>query len=376
MSDGRSFHWDGSPVEAGQSRVLHTLHVWKSSASKTLRRQAQGRCAYCGHAIEYFDRFDGGRIPLVPYKDFRSAQVPGQFHWSVANGIAYGTAGDRGTCRLPHPAVCPMVEHSDDDPELEDVRSVLRVRTRKWIEAGTFVPRAQPDQSEEDVAEQHVHVDHGARRHVVRRATTFWLAPAAVDAVTCVAHVRSTGTRCTALVFDPEVDDGAWEQVEIPAAPGRAGQAVLGADGLMWVWALHPLDFADLQRWIRQRCTVHWRSTTHDAVPPQWVHFNTFHHDQYILRTRPADLPRRRAIRHPLLDGATVGPAKRTICAAEGCRNGSVLSVDEGWLCYKCRPRHQRRETAHRTWQHRAVTPHSSGGNDFSPPEDLPPSTE
>ncbi|WP_411142225.1 DUF6083 domain-containing protein [Streptomyces sp. x-80] len=51
------------------------MRVWRSSASKTLRRNAQDRCVYCGHIMECFNRFDGGRIPMVPMA-LPSARIP------------------------------------------------------------------------------------------------------------------------------------------------------------------------------------------------------------------------------------------------------------------------------------------------------------
>lgn len=40
-----------------------------------------------------------------------------------------------------------------------------------------------------------------------------------------------------------------------------------------------------------------------------------------------------------------------TVCAADGCTNSTVMQVEEGWLCLKCRRRAERREATHRRWQ-------------------------
>ncbi|MGW7003691.1 DUF6083 domain-containing protein [Streptomyces sp. NPDC054933] len=326
------------------------MRVWSSSASKTLRAQAQSRCVYCNHMMEYFDRYDGGRIPLVP-KELPSAQIPQRFRWCVDNGVAYRGDGGRARCRLPHPTACPMVEHDDHDAELEGLRRVLAVRTRKWIDEGSFVPRPHP-LDEDDVAEQHVCVVAGATRHIVKHATALWLAPRTVDSIQCVAHAASTNQRCQKVVLEPTHDEGSWQLVDIPEAAGRAGQRVLWAGELMWVWVLHALDFDVLQRWVKQRCTSHWPSPAHDAVSPEWVHFHPVRHDKHIVHERPADpqkaLPSNRG--NPLLEKVVSGP-KRTICAGQNCRNGSAAPVEEGWLCYRCRPKLQRRATIHRKWQ-------------------------
>ncbi|MFD9811905.1 DUF6083 domain-containing protein [Streptomyces sp. NPDC059080] len=324
------------------------MRVWGSSASKTLRRTAQDCCVYCGHAMEYFDRFDGGRIPLVPV-EFPAARVMPRQRWQVDNGVAYLNPGAQGACRLPHPAVCPMAEHTDADRELEDVRRVLAVHTRKAIDTGQFVPREAKDIDETVVAEQHIAVEEGTERHIVRHAVGLWLAPTTVQDLCCVA--LSQGARCGTAVRAEDDPEGAWEEIDIPSVTGRHGQQVLAAGDTMWVYGLNALDFDALQRWVKQRCPIHWKSTAPDAVAPEWIHFSAMHHDSHILHQRPLDaaLPSpRTGDRGPF--GIVFEPA-RTTCANERCRNGTVLAVEEGWLCYKCAPKARRREATHRAWQ-------------------------
>ncbi|MCX4597175.1 hypothetical protein OG819_48480 [Streptomyces sp. NBC_01549] len=63
--------------------------------------------------------------------------------------------------------------------------------------------------------------------------------------------------------------------MEIPHAPGRAGQQVLWAGTAMWVYGLHVLYTDEFNRRMKQCCTSHAPGNTYapDAVPPQWVRF-------------------------------------------------------------------------------------------------------
>ncbi|WP_411142226.1 hypothetical protein [Streptomyces sp. x-80] len=256
-------------------------------------------------------------------------------------------AASRGTCRLPHPTVCPMVTHTDGDREPESVRRALAVRTRKAIDAKTFVPREFKPLDEDEVAEQHVTVADGAERHVVRHSTRLWLAPTTIQNLRCVA--RSGDDRCSKAVRAEDSPEGDWEEADTPLAPGRSGQQVLAAGSTMWVWVLNVLDYDSLNRWIKQRCPAHWKNSAPDAEAPEWVHFSALRHDAHILHQRPADLlPQQRP--HPGPLEAAFGP-KRTVCAGEHCHNGTVMPVSEGWLCYKCAPKIQRRAATHRKWQ-------------------------
>ncbi|WP_425424571.1 DUF6083 domain-containing protein [Streptomyces katrae] len=88
--------------------------------SKALRGDNVGRCLYCFNRIWWFDRADGGRIPLIP-KQFPAARVPAHVRWNVDAGLARaGSNGD--TCWIPHPVVCPGLEHEEfKDPGLADL---------------------------------------------------------------------------------------------------------------------------------------------------------------------------------------------------------------------------------------------------------------
>ncbi|MGW2386344.1 DUF6083 domain-containing protein [Streptomyces sp. NPDC001658] len=346
------FHWDGSHKGYGKQHGFtgaRTMWLHRNNASTTLRRDALTRCRYCGLLMEYFDRYDHLRIPMVP-KQIPSAAVPARMRWHIMGGIAFPGDNRQTMCHVPHPAFCPMVEHEDDDLSLAEARAVFRKKSEELIAAG-FIPDMRPPRCEEEVAEQHVEDVEGIR-HVVAYSGLLWLAPGPVDTIQCVAHANSTDERCKKLVWEGE---GTWQEVEIPYAPGRAGQQVLWAGTTMWVYGLHALYTAEFNRWMRQRCGSHapGQSYAPDAVPPQWVTFDALRHDEYILRQHPAGaevMPKSPV----MLPGIALGP-KRTACASTSCRNGSAAPVPEGWLCSQCEDRSARRERTHQKW----VTPPS-----------------
>ncbi|MFF4950564.1 DUF6083 domain-containing protein [Streptomyces chattanoogensis] len=345
------WHWDGSPKHEEKQPRSRWMRVHRSSASTALRWDARVRCRYCGHQMEYFDRFDGGRIPMMPHQ-FRSVSIPERLRWSVDNGVAYIGDSGRLLCWVPHPAVCPMVEHEDDDPELEQARMAHLLWTRRWIESEEFTPELHESTVEADVADQHVELEAGAVRHVVRYASWTWLGPDAVDRIQCVARAASTGARCQNRVLSSDTYEGGWEQTEVPVPPGRAGQESLWAGMEMWVYQLHMLEPHEFKRWIRQRCTDHapGASSVPDAIAPQWVSFDAWRHSDFILFERPHWEPDLKRQEHLLL--SRLEPAQKpTNCAAAGCRNGTIMPVAAGWLCWQCAKKEQRRRGVHRRWQ-------------------------
>ncbi|MEU5013343.1 DUF6083 domain-containing protein [Streptomyces sp. NPDC021749] len=340
------FNWDGSPKDDGQSGFSATRTMWlhKSNRSMTLRRDELTRCRYCGLLMEYFDRYDHGRIPMVP-KQLPSAPIPHRMRWHILSGAAWPGDGGEMKCYVPHPAFCPAVEHDDDTIDLAQARAIFRKHMERRIEAGLFVP-VPPPSGESEVAEQFVEPIEGMR-HVIAYGSLLWLAPGEIDHLQCVARARRSGKRCTQTVSG---DEGKWTEIEIPYAPGRAGQEVLWAGATMWVYALHTLYSQDISRWMRQRCTHHapGENSAPDAVPPQWVHFDPLRHDAFILRQRPAsagpiEVPNSR------FAGLALGP-KHTDCATPGCGNGSEAPVADGWKCRKCERTNERRQRTHQRW--------------------------
>ncbi|MEU6381677.1 DUF6083 domain-containing protein [Streptomyces sp. NPDC046909] len=124
------YHWDGTAKEPGTSGFASTRTMWlhRSNGTTTLRRDALTRCRYCGLLMEYFDRYDHRRIPMVP-KPVPSAAVPAQMRWHVMGGVAFPGDGGHGMCHVPHPAFCPMVEHEDDNLSLAQARAVFRKKS-------------------------------------------------------------------------------------------------------------------------------------------------------------------------------------------------------------------------------------------------------
>ncbi|MFB6632188.1 DUF6083 domain-containing protein [Streptomyces sp. NPDC056362] len=347
----RGFRWDGSPTDDTEQPTRggrRTLRLHASSASKSLRADKAKRCKFCHHQVEWYERFDGGVVPLIPY-EFRTGEVPERCRWSVANGLAYIGDGARITCRMAHPAVCPGVEHDDHDPELERARLVHAVKTRRWIEDGTFTPAVKGDET--DVEEQKVQAAEGEVRHVVVYSHQQWLAPTSVYQIQCVAHAHKTRERCKNKVWDEDLNEGHWEQLDIPMPKGRQGRLTLWSGQKMWVYALHSLYAPEYKRWLDQRCVVHGAgSPAHNALDPEWVRFDTWRHSAFIAHDQPREPQDLQRLQHPLL--SRINQVRdRIICAAPGCHNGTVTAEAPGWLCYKCEPEARRRARVHHRWQ-------------------------
>ncbi|MFH8371417.1 DUF6083 domain-containing protein [Streptomyces sp. NPDC018031] len=324
-----------------------SMRLHRSNQSKLLRSTAADRCVYCGTPIEWFDRFDNQRIPLTP--EVPALRVPERFRWHVHKGVAYAGTDPRARayCRLPHPAVCPALDHEGLPPELADVVMRLGVRMHTRIARGDFVPALLPV-AEEQVSEpepEDADPPEGTR-HIIAYSNILRLGPCRIEDIQCIATAED-GQRCPNEIL--VLEDGIWEQMDIPYAPGREGQALLSrSDGKMWVWSLK-VDYATVTRWLKQRCTSHdpQASTAPDDRPHEWVAFHPLRHADYIVTERPDgyDLP------PP--DGITVhdGPTKRQQCAAPACFNATVSPVAEGWLCWRCAKVAKQRQRTHRRWQ-------------------------
>ncbi|MCZ0982953.1 DUF6083 domain-containing protein [Streptomyces diastatochromogenes] len=339
-----------------------SLYLHRSNQTKLLRRNTTDRCKYCSTPIEWFERYDTLRIPLTP--ELPTSRIPPRMRWHISKGVAY-PGGDPQTefCRIPHPAICPAVPHPDLPDELQDVVTRLAVRMRGRIERGEFVPCLAPV---EEAAEVSVPEAVGNIRHVISYYGTLMIAPGEVHDLQCIATHAGTGQRCEASVFD--LDEGKWEEVDIPHAPGRQGQQILsGAGGRMWVWTIN--DFDCLRRWWKQRCVDHYRSPQPHHVEFELVKFHALIHGDHILTTRPEGYERttkgERLVVHD-------GPAMDvTVCSNVGCRHSAFGKMEEGWLCWSCERTAKRRARVHRRWQHPAETAEHEGLS----PHPLPTST-
>lgn len=319
------------------------MYLHRSNQTKLLRRDAAARCKYCGTPIEWFERYDALRIPLTP--EFPSRRIPASMRWHVNNGVAYpGTDSNSGYCRIPHPAVCPAADHPDLLDELQEVVQRLAVRMRALIEKGEFTPYIERPSEEEVTGPDPDETEEA--RHIIAYHGTLRIAPCEIDQLQCIATDRKTGQRCESGVFD--LNEGSWEIVELPHAPGRQGQTILSlTGGEMWAWSI--TEFNALRRWWVQRCHDHFESPQPDHVKNELVLFHPLRHGDFILTERPEGYER------PIREGVMVvhdGPGKRTTCAAVGCSNATLANAPEGWLCWRCEKLEKRRTQIHRRYQH------------------------
>ncbi|WP_146074938.1 DUF6083 domain-containing protein [Streptomyces sp. Ru73] len=327
------------------------MNLWLNpgSSSNRIRSTAVEFCRYCGEAIEWFDRFDRKRIPLTP--EVPSKRIPDRFRWHIDGGIAYpGSYAQHmgGYCRIPHPAVCPALDHQDLPRILQTYATALGMRIQKRIACGKFTPAAVPD-CEEEVSEPDPESTGAPERHILSFGGALRLAPGPIEDVQCVAADVSSTDRCPEMIFD--ADEGGWAPVDIPHAAGREGQMILSqTGGQMWVWSLSSLSFSSARRWLDQHCPNHTEhSTAPDAVEREWVTFHPLRHADYILAKRPSGyaLPFNQGEENAIHSS----PGKRSICASQGCNNGSLAPVGKDWLCWQCTKVAKRRVQTHRRWQ-------------------------
>jgi hypothetical protein len=323
-----------------------SMRLHGSNESKLLRSTGGARCAYCGVWVEWFDRYDARRIPLSP--EVPARLVPEPYRWHVNRGIAYPGADPRtgSYCRIQHPAVCPALDHPDLPEELAGVVKALAVRMRTAIDRDGFVP-VLPPRAEDEVTEPEPDrpvQEQDTTRHTISYSGLLRLGPGRLEDIQCIAALED-GTRCPNTILD--IDEGTWEEINIPPAPGREGRTLWQAsDGKMWVWTLTG-NFTVVTRWLRQRCADHEPqfSTAPDHAPREWVEFHPLRHSEHVVTQRPEGYdPPRPPEDLPVHDG----PRTRTRCAGEGCHNASVADVPEGWLCWRCAAAAKRRSRTHR----------------------------
>ncbi|MEU6332014.1 DUF6083 domain-containing protein [Streptomyces sp. NPDC047049] len=322
------------------------MRLHRSNASRLLRSKAYDICSYCSCPVEWFDRYDDRRIPLMP-KEFPLALIPPKYRWYVDGGVAYtGTLRGYMYCRLAHTTICPALNHDDLDDELQPLVTRLGVRMQKNIEAGQFTPRSPEsrDAAEIEEPEPANAAPAGEERHTLRYNTNLRLAPGRIEDLQCIATTQR-GQRCSNSVY--AADEGFWEHMEIPHAPGRQGELILNATGgMMWVWTLAPLDFGAATRWFKQHCDVHAESPAPEYSPREWVDFHPIKHGSFIVGDKPQGYPEKESLQVPI----HMGP-KTTRCETASCHNSTVMTVPEGWLCWQCAKRTKRRTAVHSRWQ-------------------------
>ncbi|MET9568497.1 DUF6083 domain-containing protein [Streptomyces virginiae] len=333
--------WDST------SQPSQTMRLHPHTPSKALRRDSVGRCLYCYNTIWWYDRADGGRIPLLP-GEFPTVRVPQSVQWSVDAGLArQGSTGD--FCCIPHPVVCPGIEHDEfNDPGLADLYRQSALNMQAAVREGHF---SAPlfETPEEEGAE--VGPVKRPCRDIIAYHSVHLVVPTTVGELRCVALSEVTGERCSGLVLDPDaIYQGEWVEQQIPHPRGRVDEPALWEGQTMWVWSLNNVTYQDSVRWRSQRCPAHGAgSTAPDVHPRECEHFDPIGHGYCIRHVKPAT-------------AATFAPeirqAQRTRCAEKGCLNGKTGRVPEqelvpgvGWLCWKCRPKYTKRRITHRRWQ-------------------------
>lgn len=319
-----------------------SMYLHRSTKTTTLRSSGVSRCKYCGTPVEWFERYDAAKIPLT--NEFPSRRIPPNFRWHIERGIAYpGTDASNAYCRIPHPAICPAIDHSDLPPVIEELVRLLAVRMRTAIDKGEFSPYVEPVVAEEVESPEPENVE--PVRHVIAYGGTLRIGPCAIEELQCIARDSQTEKRCEYGVCD--LSEGRWEPVPIDEkqAVGRLGQMVLNLTaGTIWAWVL--ADFNVALRWWKQQCPEHYSNPQPDHVMCELVTFHPLRHDAYILTERPAEdtaSPTSAVVVHE-------GPRARTKCASSSCSNASVLEHPDTWLCWQCEKLERRRRLIHQRW--------------------------
>lgn len=324
------------------------MRLHPHTPSKALRSDNVGRCLYCFNRIWWFDRADGGRIPLIP-KQFPAARVPAHVRWNVDAGLARsGSSGD--TCWIPHPVVCPGLEHEEfKDPGLADLYRQSSLNMQAAIREGRFSAPLIETKDEETAAETPIRLPC---QDVIAYHSVYLVAPTTIDELQCVAQSHASGERCANPIVDPHaLYQGEWAEQPVPHPRGWGGGPGLWEGQTMWVWSLNATSYQESVRWRSQRCSAHSAgSTAPDAHPRECEHFDAIRHGHCIRHARPAT--------SPVVATPELRQAQHTRCAASGCLNGKAGHVPEhelvpgvGWLCWRCRPKHTKRRITHRRWQ-------------------------
>ncbi|MER5347113.1 DUF6083 domain-containing protein [Streptomyces mirabilis] len=270
-------HWDGSPRT---TRPRRPLRVTAASPSRLLRAGQSARCRRCGNRIDFYQRADQRPIALHP-TELATTHVPASCRWHLSCGIAIPHGDGSAWCRIPHAVLCPdRTPTAQTGPHLEAVRRQLAVRTRRLIDTGAFTP-APPTACEPPASS-----DRPART-VVQLLLGRYLADAPLADIRCVAQTRHRH-RCPQPVLAPNTPQSMWTL--LPASPQR-GQLALPA-GMMAVYDLSYLPYAEQMRWRTQRCPVHAATPgAADLALAGWQVFDPLLHTEHIHTRLPHTTP-------------------------------------------------------------------------------------
>ncbi|MFF5985396.1 DUF6083 domain-containing protein [Streptomyces olindensis] len=275
-------HWDGSARHLPPRR---SLRIAVDSPSRLLRAGQCGRCRSCGNRIDWYQRTDDRPIALHP-TEVASTDVPAACRWHLSGGIAHPHGDGSGWCRIPHAVLCPQrTPHPRaTSPRLTSLRRQLAIRSRRLIDTGTFTPtfhRPAIAPSSTD--------GHCPARPVVRILLTCYLSESPIEGIRCIAQTRQRH-RCTHTVLDPTQPAGLWMLLPLQS---RHGQLTL-PDGVMAVYDLSHLPYADQLRWRTQRCPTHAAAPgAADLALAEWQPFDPLLHAAHIHTELPHH-PRRR----------------------------------------------------------------------------------
>ncbi|MFG2651210.1 DUF6083 domain-containing protein [Streptomyces sp. NPDC048436] len=263
--------WDGSPLDQRRHR---SLRVSATSPSRLLRTGQTNGCRMCGNRIEWYQRDNHRPISLHP-TEFAATDVPASCRWHLSCGIAHRHGDGSAWCRIPHAVLCPRRTLTARlTPCMAEARRQLAVRTRTLIDTGLFTPPAPtPPRTRPEASTACPTI-----RPVVQFLYTRYLAAHPLRAIQCVAQTRARH-RCPRPVLDTAAPTGTWTL--LPAS-SRTGQQALPA-GLMAVYDLAHLPYAEQLRWRAQRCTAHAGAPgAADLALTQWQVFDPLIHHSHI----------------------------------------------------------------------------------------------
>lgn len=280
--------WDGTPDRPPRVRALR---VASDSPTRLVRSAQPGRCRDCGNRIDWLPRADtngDGRFVSLHPQELPAADAPATIRWHVSSGTAHPAHDGTPWCRIPHAALCPASSGpAATTPQITALRRHLALHTRRLIDSGSFTtsdttPTAAPDSAG----------PCRPARPVVHLLCVRYLAMRPLDAIQCVSQTRQR-RRCTRPVLDLRAPAGTWTLM--PAATPRGRQCAL-PPGLIAVYDLTHLTYAEQLRWRHQHCLDHTGPGAADLALTEWEPFDPLLHHQHIHPRLP-DSTRNRPLR-------------------------------------------------------------------------------